>query len=204
MAIILNEDFFDEQDIEVDNDEDVHVIESTYSYMMQNKRPIKDLLSDFQCVAHIQLKSKYTPKDANRIYKLCNVLKNFLDAISYEIDASKIIIGSSQSRKDYHYNNPTVTGPNGRIEPYKNYIMRQTEDDKGINGIVNLVFGFKTLKQDYVIAQKSLTTILNIVNKIFKDTIDTFMLIWKTDTKDYNGTYFNVSDIEDYPASRLE
>ena len=123
--------------------------------------------------------------------------------MSGEIDASKIIIGSSKSRKDYHYNSP-VTGPNSRIEPYKNYIMRQTDDDRGINGTVNLIFGFKTLKQDCVIAQKSLTTILNIVNKLFGDKIDTFALIWKTDRVDYDGAYFNVSDIDDCPAARLE
>lgn len=193
--MLLNEDFFDEQDIDVSVSSIDSNIESE-NYMMQDKRPVEQLLAEFQCFGHISLNLSQQQISSDYVYKLCDRLKKFLDAIQ-NTEISKIIIGSSLTAHEY---NKDETIPEDQIT-WLNYLVRQTRDDNGITENTHLFFGVKTLRKDnYILAQSTLTKILNIIGNL-TDITEIEMIFRNID---FNSMFLNTNDKSYLPKDLLK
>jgi hypothetical protein len=102
-------------------------------YIMQDGRPVSELLSDYMCCVHTCINSKFMV----RIKAFCTRLRQLTERLPFNLDVSPVIISYGLSEDQWRYAN-FDTG----FLTYEKYLMGHTEDQGG-KKYVHLFMGIK-------------------------------------------------------------
>ena len=137
----INEDFI-EQDGVLDQLSSSDISDENPYFIMQNRRPVIELLKDWNCIFFLEIGDYWNKDDdylnqvEQMIVKYSKKLRDVLEHLPYQVEMSSIIVGSGMSETQW---DNSSTG--GGFTQYKTYLLQQTEDDKGIQKITKLFFG---------------------------------------------------------------
>ena len=170
--MVINESFFSDGNIEDINSaiEDTETASDSEvrnkDWMLQDKRPIEQLIGEYPCIVNFKLMFDDTGDDAYKeIDKMCRKLRMMFSNFDSG-EMSPVIVGSCWNEDQWRYS--TVdTG----FTTYVKYLLNQTQHDKGIQRNTQLFFGIRLNCGDVVNLEKAYDFIrftIKAVNNITK------------------------------------
>jgi hypothetical protein len=171
--MVINESFFSDDNIEDINSaiEDTETASDSEirnkDWMLQDKRPIEELIGDYPCIVNFELMFyKTTDEEASqKIDKICRKLRMMFSNFDSG-EMSLVIAGSCWTENEWRYS--TVdTG----FTTYVKYLLNQTQHDKGIQHTTQFFFGIRLNCGDVVNLEKAYDFIrftVKAVNNITK------------------------------------
>ena len=155
---------------------------------MQDRRPIIELFRGWDSILYIEIgdywnnDEDYLKQVEQMVFKYSKKLRDVLERLPFRVEMSSFIVGSGMTESQWDNSD---TG--GGFTQYKNYLLQQTEDDKGIQKVTKLFLGIR-LPQATVNLQKTFFSLSQISKIIFKITkVTDFMIL-------YNKTHLHIWD----------
>lgn len=113
----VNEDFLDDASIDDVKRPDDSL--ENPDYIMQDGRPVSELLSDYSCCVHIFIESSLMV----RIKALCTKFRQLIERLPFDLVVSPVVISCGLSETQWRYANYD-TG----YTTYEKYLMYHTDD----------------------------------------------------------------------------
>lgn len=166
----INEDYID-QDIILEQP-DVDTDEGSSVFIMQDRRPISELLKGWDFIIHVEVGDFWTkadtPEDMKNIeltvLSCAQRIHDAIERLPYNVVMSPIVIGSGMTNMGW---DKSYDG--GGFSTYDKYLLGHTEDDRGFQKITKLFFGIH-LEQNQINLQKAFIALSQISKIIFKIT----------------------------------
>ena len=148
------------------------VDEENSVFIMQDRRPISELLNGWDFIVHVEVGDFWTktdtPEDMENIkltvLSCAQRIHNAIERLLYNVVKSPVVIGSGLTNTAW---DSSYDG--GGFTTYDKYLLGHTEDDKGFQKITKLFFGIR-LEQNQINLQKAFIALSQISKIIFKIT----------------------------------
>ena len=198
----INEDFIEQEDI-IDDITDTDIIDENPYYIMQDRRPVKELLKDWDCIFFIEIGDYWTkvPDYVKRVEEMVNIytrqLTDMIGRLPYGVEMSKFVVGSGLNDGEFEHEDT-------EFSTYKEYLLNQTDDDNGIQKETKLFLGI-SLNQKTLNIQKAFVALSKISNIIFRITkAKEFTILYKKNNTFESNWVFNSATGVDDMRTRLE
>ena len=141
-------------------------------FIMQDRRPISELLNGWDFIVHAEVGDFWTkadtPEDMENIkltvLSCAQRIHDAIERLPYNVDMSPAVIGSGLTNTGW---DRSYDG--GGFSRYDKYLLGHTEDDKGFQKITKMFFGIR-LEQNQINLQKAFIALSQVSKIIFKIT----------------------------------
>ena len=138
----INEDYIEQDNIIGQMTSDVS--DENPVFIMQNRRPVKDLLKDWKFIIHFEVSNYWdnvqgaeAMRQVEEMVIQCTTrLRAAIERLPYNVEMSQFVVGSGMAESQW---NASYDG--GGFTQYKTYLLEHTDDDKGIQRITKIFLG---------------------------------------------------------------